>query len=487
MNEKPLVTKMREEYKDFGGLSLIYGLIFAFCLYKNMHGITFPICIAVTIVFFYLFMKKINYKLQKKSILYIIGMILLGISTSLTTSFFLHFFNMIGILLLFFGFMISQFYDDSTWTFTSYLSKIFLLGGAIVSSFYMPYSHGIQYLKTDEKNKNKSQMLAIITGVGIAIICLSVIFPLLLKSDVIFSKMFSDLIKSADLINIFGILITIMIGFTCAYAVFGSLCKYDLNKETTRKVKVYNPVIGITFTSMVSLVYVVYSGIQIAYLFMRIESGLPENVTYAEYARSGFWELLFVSIINFIIVLLCNCLFEENIALKITLTIISGCTFIMIFSAAYRMGMYINVYHLTLLRILVIWGLIVIAFIMLGTIVNIYKKKIPLFRFIIFVVSILYICLSFSRPDEIIARYNIEHNQSMNQDDIYYLLYNLSEDAAPYIAGVEFEQVINNDEYFQEKLSDYFEEITNEEITFRKINYSAVRAQKIAKQYLGTR
>lgn len=61
MYEKPLVTKMRENYRYFGSLSLIYGFIFSFCLYRNMHGITFPICIVATIAFALLFMKKINY------------------------------------------------------------------------------------------------------------------------------------------------------------------------------------------------------------------------------------------------------------------------------------------------------------------------------------------------------------------------------------------------------------------------------------------
>ena len=37
------------------------------------------------------------------------------------------------------------------------------------------------------------------------------------------------------------------------------------------------------------------------------------NVTYSQYARGGFWELLFVGIINFVMVLLCMYLFSENI------------------------------------------------------------------------------------------------------------------------------------------------------------------------------
>ena len=44
MNERPLIMKMRQDYRFFGGVSILYGIVFAFCLYKNMHGVTFPVC-----------------------------------------------------------------------------------------------------------------------------------------------------------------------------------------------------------------------------------------------------------------------------------------------------------------------------------------------------------------------------------------------------------------------------------------------------------
>lgn len=173
--------------------------------------------------------------------------------------------------------------------------------------------------------------------------------------------------------------------------------------------KYYHPLIGITFTGIISVIYVMYCMVQIIYLFGRFKIGLPYGVTYAEYARGGFWELLFVSIINFIMVLLCMYLFFDNAALKLILTVISGCTFIMLLSAAYRMILYVGVYHLTFLRILVLWFLGVLAFIMSGVIVSMYKREFPLFKYIMVIVSVMYILFAFSRPDVIAIRYNLEH------------------------------------------------------------------------------
>lgn len=101
INEYPLLRRMRENYRFFGGVSVLYGLIFTFCLYKNLHGITFPICVGITIVFSVLLLHKIDFRLAKQSVPYMSGMVLLGISTAYTSSFFFHFFNMLGIFLLF--------------------------------------------------------------------------------------------------------------------------------------------------------------------------------------------------------------------------------------------------------------------------------------------------------------------------------------------------------------------------------------------------
>ncbi len=98
-------------------LSVLYGLVFTFCLYKNLHGSTFPICVGATIGFSVMLLHKIDFKLVRQSVPYMTGMILLGISTAYTSSFFFHFFNIFGIILLFCVFMIRQFYNDHTWNF----------------------------------------------------------------------------------------------------------------------------------------------------------------------------------------------------------------------------------------------------------------------------------------------------------------------------------------------------------------------------------
>ena len=40
--EKTLISKMETQFPFFGLMSLLYGMIFAFCMYSNFNGVTFP-------------------------------------------------------------------------------------------------------------------------------------------------------------------------------------------------------------------------------------------------------------------------------------------------------------------------------------------------------------------------------------------------------------------------------------------------------------
>ena len=142
-----------------------------------------------------------------------------------------------------------------------------------------------------------------------------------------------------------GYITLFIAGVHLCYTFFYAASRKNLSETDKEKKKNGNAVIAITFTGIISAIYVLYCIIQIFYLFIGVQKGLPANTTYAEYARGGFWQLLFVSALNFIIVILCLYIFKENKILNIILTIVCSCTFIMLISAAYRMLLYIGVYH----------------------------------------------------------------------------------------------------------------------------------------------
>lgn len=493
--------KIQNNFAYFGGISFLYGILFTFALYRNLFGAAFLVYIVATVVVLVMFLNKIDLKVKKETKIYFTAATLCGISTCITANGMIQFFNwcfIIGLLLLA---MIGQFFEGREWNAFSYMLYLPSLFFTSVGRVFQPLKDARKYFHKEGKDKKNKIDRKIIGLVIIGILCatgaLLIIFPLLLSSDMIFNQMFGDIFRIFHFSNLIMNLkieieigAMILIGFTAMYAFFYASCSAGYPLKPERKMPYCHPAAGITFSSIIAIVYLVYSEIQITCLFLG--RGLPEGITYSEYARSGFWQLVAVAFINVVMVLTCMYLFKENRWLKWILTIISVCTCIMILSAAYRMYLYVSVYHLTILRVLVFWALAVLAFVMGGVIVSIYSKKFKLITYMIGVVVCGYLALSFSQPDYWIAKYNVSHMETISCYDMCEMMGRLSLDAAPVFAELSSDdiEVEEGMEYQKGEVRslfyNYFKTISDEnnDFSLRKMNISRMRAKQAADAYL---
>ena len=434
--------RLKEHFPFFGIGSALYALFYTFCLYKNASGITYPFFVVGTLCYFFFSMRKLGVPYKKDSVFYIVSIVLLGISNCLTNSEPLLLMNKCGIFLLSFILMIHTIYMDKTWNFAKYLCAIMETIGTVFTCILRPFSDMIFYFDAQKqaKESKKSYFLPILIGVAITIPMLFVMTSLLVSADIVFSDMLGRILPAFNFPTIFGVSFLAVLVFFCSYAVYAALGMKNV-KEAVSDHRVLDPVIAIIVTAALSVLYLIFSVIQILYLFIG-NMQLPEGYTYSSYARQGFFQLLAVCIMNLIIVLVCLYLFRENRALKFILTVISGCTFIMILSSALRMLMYIDRYNLTFLRILVLWALAVILLLMAGVTTFIHMNRFPLFTYSMVIVTVFYIGLSFAHPDYWIAKYNLNpaHLDYLNKYDVYdsqKYLSELSADAAPILLNEE--------------------------------------------------
>lgn len=383
------------------------------------------------------------------------AMLLLGISTFCTDDGVLIFFNKLGVFLLLMSLLLKQCCDTSRWKLGKYLSSICVLVFASITEWGRPITDGKAYNKNREKKMDK-RVWYFGLGLLIGLPLLLIVLLLLASADAVFRQMTDQLLQSVSFYNIFNILFRIAFLFFASYALTAYLCKKKIKEETPDRRK-GEPVLAITITGLLTLLYLLFSGIQIGGLFLG-KLKLPENYTYAMYAREGFFQLLAVSLLNLVIVLLCMSLFRESKVLKIVLTIMSLCTFIMIASSALRMIMYIRYYYLTYLRILVLWGLALLTLLFVGVIINIFKESFPLFRYHMAVVAVLYLALSFAHPDYIIAKVNLANSPAIQGDFFlteepyqdYAYLRQLSADAAPVLIPYLREQGYHMEAFYEE-------------------------------------
>lgn len=415
--------------------TILYALLYTFFLYRNFSGITVPLCVIATAVYCFYMFKKLGVNRKKGSYFYLAGMLLLSISSVCTGNVTIIFFNTVGIFLLLICMLLHNFCDVSKWNFGKYFASILGVVFGALASLDDPFADAATYQKRSKK-AGHSQMLYILIGVAISIPLLIVIIALLFTADIVFAEFIADLFEKINFGDIVGILLTLLAVWFGAYCAFRYLGKHKISNTCVDSRKL-EPLIAITVLSLISIVYLFFSIIQILFLFWG-EMQLPESYTYAEYAREGFFQLLFVCILNLVIVLFVRSYFRKNIVLNVLLTIISCCTYIMIASSAFRMLMYVKNYNLTFLRILVFWGLALMAILLAGIMIHIFYEKFPLFHYGLFVVSICYLVLSFSHPDYWIAKYNLEHIEVTSDANMdYEYLASLSSDAAPALASYE--------------------------------------------------
>ncbi len=345
-----------EVFKYVDGLHVLNDLFVINCLYAY---IGFAICVLV------IFLKKYNLFARKKEALWLIpiGVLLLTCFLYQASNFF-GLLNMpvMLILLIIFAARVSDATSDPNddWSVLS-MPRYGLM-------FFANWAFSIPALdkvfkSAKEKNGNSnSRNMKLLIGLCISIPVVVVIFALLSEADAVFAKMFAGIFEMLGRISLFNEVLIFNIIFSLfifAYSLgfMDNLFRYkDLPLPETKYTKVDNT-ISTGFLVPVNLLFAVFTVIQFAFLWTSGLMQLPDGMIFSQYAREGFFQLLFVTVINFGVILF-YLLFSDISALstsvKNLLRALCGFTGVLVVSSFYRMGMYIHAYGLTELRISVL-------------------------------------------------------------------------------------------------------------------------------------
>lgn len=437
-NGQWVTDKVGENFHIFGIAAFIYACFYAFCMFKNSSGITCILCTVGSIFFIRYWFGKLDVKLKKGSIFYIVSMLLISVSTFCTDDGRIISFNKLGMLLLVLCFLLDVVYDTRKWQLVKFISSIATVCVMAFGEICSPFQSAVWYFR-NKWDKRNYKYVYLLLGIAIAVPLFVVVFLLLFSADAVFRNITGNFIEGLNLGNMFLLVLTIVFVFMASYCVMSFMSRKNLPEEVC-DTKRCEPLIAIPIAGIMTMLYLVFSVIQIVYLFMG-NMNLPNGYTYAEYAREGFFQLLAVSILNLIMVLVGLGFFRDSRRLKCILAVMSFCTIIMIASSAMRMIIYIQYYYLTFLRIMVLWCLAVLLLIFMGVIVSIFRQSFPLFRYSMVVVTVLYMCLAFSHPDYIIAKVNLAGTEADDSTffkgeayNDFYVISELCADAAPAVA-----------------------------------------------------
>lgn len=316
-------------------------------------------------------MKRCKVPFKKDMMFYAVSLLLLGLSVCLTADPKILWMTKTGIFLLFISFLLHNFYQDEKWGLFKYLGAILSSICEIVACVHYPIKDSFDWLTKKEEDESRRKWRYVILGLFAGIPLFLLILVLLLFADVMFEHYVEKLLGNFNFGTFFGIISMTAIAFLGMYSLFASLLRHRI-KEDCHTLQKAEPLLAITITLPIAIIYLFFCGIQIVYLFGRFAQ-LPAQYTWSSYARQGFFQLLAVCLINLVLVCFCLYRFRRSRLLSCILACICLMTYIMIASSAYRMILYVQAYYLTFLRFFVLWALAVIALIITGVLT--YKEQ----------------------------------------------------------------------------------------------------------------
>jgi len=249
----------------------------------------------------------------------------------------------------------------------------------------------------------KKQVVPIVIGVVIAVPLTVAVAALLMAADAGMESLMESLFAGLR----FGSLMGYLLRAVVVTLLFYSLYHHALygKAQPVRETAVGGwplSVLGIT-TGMLLLVYAVYVAVQFQYLF---GARLPEEMTYSAYAREGFWQLIAVSCINFLLFGLTERYAKKTAVGTVLEVLLLLATAMILSSALVRLLLYIGAYGLTMKRILPLWAMVFFAVLTLLCAVRLKRKSMPLLRIAAATLLYWYAALALVPWDKVIRTYN---------------------------------------------------------------------------------
>lgn len=445
-------------FEAFSTPTLLFAIGFTLCFYKAHIGIMIPVLMVITSLYINAVIKKFDKKPDRFSYICMGISFLIGVSIFLTANSVVIFIDYCIIFLLYMTILLDSFFDISNWSLgltLKNLLKVVVTSFSFIDRSFNDISSA-RKVRTSEGKTSGKKLKYVLIGIAISIPVFIVLGVILSTADEVFRDVighfFEELFETADIILI---PLMALAAYVVAYYILRYICSGEIRNDEESKYN-FNEIIGISFMVSILLLYLTFCIIQIRYLFIG-DSSLPEGVTYSSYARTGFFQLLFVSVVNVVMVLIIKELFNNSKILNIMLVICCCMTYIIIASAAFRMKLYIDVYYLTFDRLLVLVTLGIIAVVLIGIVLFIINDSFSIYKYCVLSISVCIMIFSFARVDGYIAKYDIErwaedeeYSKSGREHVDYNYLAQLSLDAAPYITDLIEEKVYNNDDSVKE-------------------------------------
>jgi len=305
------------------------------------------------------------------------------------------------------------------------------LSGFIVADFFnqiliVPFYNFLgvflNYKGLGKKDNKGRHLLWGIIGIAAAIPVIVLVISLLMQADANFDHAMTVIKKALHLENFDIYILEFFLGLPVACYIFGAVYGNSRKRGSDKITEsssgsalasahklpaaaVYTPV------AILNLIYLIFIGVMASYLFSALAGKLPNALTYAQYARHGFFELCGIAAINMCVLIFSYCFIKRNEKeyprpLRILSSVLTALTILLGVVAMSKLLLYIGAYGLSRLRIYSLWFIILILFVCVILIIW-HIRPFNAGKPIVIVTVLLFLTLFYANTDGLIARYNV--------------------------------------------------------------------------------
>lgn len=311
---------------------------------------------------------------------------------------------------------------------------IFVFGFGQINTVVYSIKESAKNAGTAGKNRT-----AVLMGLIVAIPVVAILIPLLISADAAFEGMLAFLPE----FNFAQLLGSVVFGVPLAGIIFTrnvSLKHKDKDEPATKNSKTIHPLTINTVLIAVCVLYLAYLFSQLAYFVGGFSGFLPEEFTMAEYARRGFFEMAWLSVLNLGIMTISVAIVAPKdgaapLSTRLLCLFIGMVCVFFVGTASAKMLMYIGSYGLTRLRLLTEVIMVFIAFTVLYVTIWLFCPRFPYMKAVLITGLLIGCVVAWADVDTIVAAYNVTayQNGTLHSIDLEHLG-SLGDGAIPYIA-----------------------------------------------------
>ncbi len=284
------------------------------------------------------------------------------------------------------------------------------------------------------KQEGNRRMKGFLLGVVLCVPLLAIVVLLLSDADSVFGGYFQNLISAVQTAD-GAIVLWAAVRFLAGTLMLCSLCCFmGLAPAPEEKPAVptrTHAAMPATVLAALAAVYLLFAYVQFRYLFFA--AGIPAQ-GYAQYARSGFFQLVAVAFLTLMVVLPCVCCWPGSRAVRGLAGLVTLLTLVILVSAAWRMALYVQAFGLTILRVVTLWGMLALAIALIAALAKALRPRLKIAAPVLMIVVASWILLNYANINARIAEYNVRAWEAQPESvrlDVPYLAYSLYPASAP--------------------------------------------------------